>query len=596
MTPDEISHSLLREAITGARRLLGEWNRIGYSKDAGSLGRDVWLYRLPAGFHPPTLQCAAYSLGRLFLFRHPDNPFYNSGRILSALRSAVSFTRSLQHRDGSFPEWYPSQRSFCATSYITAYLSMILPDLGKNWAEAHRDWLFRAGRWISRNIRVESANQLAAAACGLHHLSRWEGGEEFGPGKSSATDLLLKAQHEEGWFPEYGGADLGYLSLTLDFLSRIRSRSPSPGIDSSILRGLEFLAAAVLPDGTVSSICSRRATNFLMPFAIESLADLSPAAAVLRRKLLAGISAGTLPTPSTVDPRYCAHLFLPSFVDAAIRENVRVAPGNTRQGRAQADENSDTARVLPAARMACFSSRGLHAVISASKGGAFQGFLEGEHPISLYDAGYAIRVAGQWSLSSGPSEFLPDNGQALLKDSVLDIRVGGRGVSVPGLLLEPPGFLRTAVSLAGAIAGNIGMSDVWERCLKRAAFRDFPPSPFLFVRRIRMGEEGIHVEDRIRNPALLRIDDFQTASLPLPSAQPSSQFFTGSDLGWSFPLSVEDSGRIAIILTENGEILITRKIVREGSRWTAHGEAAGAPLQAGDDPGTASGHSEGKEP
>ena len=576
--------------------LLGEWNRIGYSKNVGSLCREAWLYRFPAGFHPPTFQCAAYSLGRLFLFGHPDNPFRNSGPVLSALRSAVCFTRSLQHRDGSFPEWYPSQRSFCATSYITAYLAMILPELGEDLAEEHRDWLFRSGRWIAGNLRDDSSNQLAAAACALQFLSQWKKGEEFEPGKTRATDLLLARQHEEGWFSEYGGADPGYQSLTLDFLARIRSRSPSQRIDSGIMRGLEFLATAVLPDGTIPSVCSRRSTNFLMPFAIESLADRSPAADVLRRRLLAGISAGMLPTPSTVDPRYCAHLFLPSFVDAAMQGTCRAARENTRRGRAQADEIRETARVLPAARMACYSSRGLHAVISAFRGGAFQGFLEGEPPISLYDAGYAIRVAGQWSLSSGPSEFLPDDGQALLKGSGLEIRISGRGAAVPGRLLEPPGFLRNAVLLGSAVAGTIGMSDAWERYLKRAAFRDFPPSPFLFERRIRMGEEGIHVEDRIRNPARLRIDDFQTASLPLPSTQPSSQFFVGSDLGWSFPLSVEDSRRIAKILTENGEILITMKIVRENSRWTPYREAAGAPLQAGDDLGAASGHSEEKEP
>ncbi|MHB8782192.1 MAG: prenyltransferase/squalene oxidase repeat-containing protein [Desulfobacteria bacterium] len=566
----------LREALLAARRHLGEWNRIGYAADAGSLCRQAWLYRLPVGFHPPTLQCAAYSVGRLFLFRHPDNPFCNSGQVLSALRAAVAFTRSLQHRDGSFPEWYPSQRSFCATSYLAAYHAMLLPELGSDWTEEHAGWLFRAGRWIARNLREESSNQMAAAACALHFLSLWEKGREFDSGKTRATELLLKGQHEEGWFPEYGGADPGYQSLTLDFLVRIRSRTPSEELLTRIRRGMEFLSATVLPDGTVPSACSMRGTNFLTPFAIEFMAGSSAEVALLRRKLLRGVATGAIPAPSTVDARCASHLLLPSYVDAAIIEAEKGDAGDEENRVAEA---SGKRLVFPEAGILCYPSPAVSVVLSVRRGGCLQGSLGEDAPIPFYDTGYFIRAAGRWTISSCRSE----SSRAEIGDR--DVETGllmttdGRGGTIPTRFTKPFRTLRPAVLLCGSIAGRLGMATRWERYMKRRAFREFAASPLQFRRTVKITDSEILIEDEILNPSGLRVDAFLAAALPLLSAQPSSQFFSVSDLGWRFRLSAADSTRIARSLSTRRAVSIEKRIVLKHGRWTPSWTSSGMLLE-----------------
>jgi hypothetical protein len=573
------SRLYLREALLAARRLLGEWNRIGYATDAGSLCRQAWLYRLPVGFHPPTLQCAAYSLGRLFLFRHPDNPFCNSGQVLSALRAAVAFTRTLQHRDGSFPEWYSSQRSFCATSYLAAYHAMILPKLGSDWTEEHGNWLFRAGRWIAGNLRTESSNQLAAAACALHFLSGWKGGKDFDLWKTRATELLLKGQHREGWFSESGGADPGYQSLVLDFLVRIRSRSPSKELDASIRRGMEFLSATVLPDGTVPSACSRRGTNFLTPFAIESMAGSSPETAFLRRKILKGISTGAIPLPSTVDSRCASHLLLPSYVDAAIAEAEK---GDADGEETRVGEVHGKGLIFPDAGILCYPSPAVSVVLSVSKGGCLQGSLGEEAPIPFYDTGYLIRAAGRWTISSGRSGFSrAETGDRDVTAGLL-ATTHGRGGTIPARLTRSFRTLRPAVLLCGALAGRLGMAGQWERYLKGRAFPEFAASPFRFRRTVKITNSEILIEDEILNPSGLRVDAFLSAALPLPSAQPSSQFFSVADLGWRFRLSTGDSIRIARSLSAHGAVSIEKRIVRKHDRWTPSWTSSGIPLELAD--------------
>ena len=38
-------------------------------------------------------------------------------------------------------------------------------------------------------------------------------------GLNKKLERILQLQSEEGWFPEYGGADIGYLSVSLDMLA-----------------------------------------------------------------------------------------------------------------------------------------------------------------------------------------------------------------------------------------------------------------------------------------------------------------------------------------------------------------------------------------
>lgn len=70
-------------------------------------------------------------------------------------------------------------------------------------------------------------------------------------GLKSKLERILKLQTGEGWFPEYGGADIGYLSVSLDMLAEYYSLSRDEKVREPINRMVEFLKYFVHPDATV---------------------------------------------------------------------------------------------------------------------------------------------------------------------------------------------------------------------------------------------------------------------------------------------------------------------------------------------------------
>ena len=92
---------------------------------------------------------------------------------------------------------------------------------------------------------------------------------------------LLTRQDEEGWFPEYGGADLGRLSLTLDALARAYRQNNWEELAEPLQRACRFMLHFVHPDGSYGGCYSSCGTGFLSPYGVELLAPIFVEAAAL---------------------------------------------------------------------------------------------------------------------------------------------------------------------------------------------------------------------------------------------------------------------------------------------------------------------------
>lgn len=367
-TLDE-SSTLYRDIILPAAcRVLGLLNRVPGAPYRGSFTRPVWRYRFGGRFHEPTRQCAVYPLARLYRCDFPGNPFFGDEALLENLRAAMAFTTSLQNRDGSFAEWYPGQPSACGTASVAANLSEAIRILPAEGAPEVRDRLLgsldRAARWLGRRLGRVPSNQAAAALLALGN-ARHLLGDAWSRAVLTLRDALLSSQSPEGWFPEDGGPDAGYQTLTLDFLARAHDRGVE-GLSESIGRGMAFLARAVMPDGSSPAALATRGTNFLSPFAAERWAAESPAALSLAARIRGGIASGRLPTPPSVDDRYLAHIFLPAFVDAHFAAGPLPAAGDGPPGTAA----GEALFVDPGERLvsAILSRRGQAALFSRALG------------------------------------------------------------------------------------------------------------------------------------------------------------------------------------------------------------------------------------
>lgn len=552
-------------ARTAFSRLLGNLDRFSGSPTSGSFSRDRWLYRFGGRFHPATRQCAAYPIARFHAGVAGFPEFEGNPLLLEALESVLRFTASLQNPDGSFSEWYPRQPSYCATAFLSAYLSEILLISGDRIGAPVRERVETALHLAlpflsSRSAEPGPANQEAAALLAFRNAGMLLGGR-VRERAIRMRDRFLACASPEGWFPEHGGADAGYQSLSLDFLARCADRGMD-GLEPAVEKGLGFLCHAVLPDGRVPPAHQSRQTNFLMPYAIERWAAEMPAARNLAARIRPALAEGRLPGPATADDRYAAHFFLPSFVDAIPYEAAD-------RPAAPPAERAAAAEAAPSAGLLTLSSPAFTARLQASRGAA----------LLLAPGGRFLWEAPAWCLWIGGAAHLPFEGESAFpgsRETGFDFAAEYRksaGGGIPGrvAVAAVPALSRFLAAFAPAGAGWM------ESRLKRAAFSPAGTLPFTFHRRLRLSGNVCSVSDRIEGNAPRGAGRLVPAAGILPSRSPSSGFFTLPDLDAEGSMSAGMREAVADRWARHGRVESTATITLEPSGYRLVRELAGDP-------------------
>ena len=93
-------------------------DRNAYSKTFGCFDRYYWHFKTK-DFPSSSYQMAVEFLARVWSDSHKENALYKNPQLLNWIKAALRYTCSIQHKDGSFDEWYPNERGWAGpTSYI----------------------------------------------------------------------------------------------------------------------------------------------------------------------------------------------------------------------------------------------------------------------------------------------------------------------------------------------------------------------------------------------------------------------------------------------------------------------------------------------
>ena len=175
-------------------------------------------------------------------------------------------------------------------------------------------FLLSAKKLLSR-FEANAANQQVAGLSALFYVNRLYPGSINSAQLNSITFRTLSLQHEEGWFLEYDGADLGYLSVTLDCLFDIYDCSKIPQVKTAIKNGISFVSSVLnMCNGNLSGINSRN-TDYILPYAFvreyyEGEGNTLRQCELILRRL------ADRDTFDTVDERYWLHYIGPSITRA----------------------------------------------------------------------------------------------------------------------------------------------------------------------------------------------------------------------------------------------------------------------------------------
>jgi len=370
----------LSSALAEIPRLLGAIDRNPYRPTYGCLDRQYWHYRT-SSFPSQMYQEGVLPLALVYATKLPGNRWQGDARVGELAVAAIRFAAESSYRDGSCDDYYPFERSlgaavFSLQSAARAYQVLELDD------PQLVGWLERRCRWLMRHDESgRLANHQALAALGLLRVGEITGKQEYRDAAQQRVEKVLDWQNDEGWFEEYGGADPGYQTVTVDCLAKYRRLTGDSWLNEPLQRAVAFARQFLHPDGSYAGEYGSRGTYHFYPHGMELLAGADSEAADLADGFLRSLSSGK--DASLSDDRMYAHR-LGNLIEAYIDWSPTRRPPRQRS-------KSDSTRYFGNARLLVRCVDAGQTVISAARGGVFKHFGLSGAPVT--DAGLIIETS-----------------------------------------------------------------------------------------------------------------------------------------------------------------------------------------------------------
>lgn len=349
-------------------RLLGQLNRNPSSKSYGSFDRAYWHYRTN-DISACRYQEAVYTLALLYRHHFEGNIYYADEKMLEWIRASLRFSVSIQRPNGSFDEWYINEGSFVGTAFLTAALCQTLElfkgiDLLMCEEALVLPVIEKSARFLLNNKEDTAMNQVSGAIFAIVSAANLLNKQDFTDAAKSLMADFLKKQNSEGWWSEYGGPDIGYLSLTISYLCKYQKLISSSEVTSAIINAKTFVENFIHPDHTAGGEYMSRNTEYLIP------SEYLPYVGAIK--------------PENLDDRYLCYI-LYNWLEAGLVTFPKEWP--VIRGE-KYFKNSKILRVSTDSYM--FISNG-------SKGGSFRVYADSK---AYYDSGLEIKF-GHNAFSSG---------------------------------------------------------------------------------------------------------------------------------------------------------------------------------------------------
>jgi hypothetical protein len=388
-------------------RILGLCDRNIMSPTYGCFDRDYWHYkRVDVPFS--TMQKNILILA--LVYTNKDTIYYNKKMVLDTIKAGIDFWVKLQHEDGSFSDFYPNERSQVTaafTLYNVCKTLLILPELlNKKITKA----IERSVDFLVKHVDMHAINHELGAIAALSLAEKIIKRPGLHKEIEKKINFVLKVQSKEGWFPEYGGLDVGYLSVCLSYLGKIiEDYGTNPKITQklkeSMNKAINMLSYFVYSEGTVGGEYSSRNTQYVVPYGIEVASKWNATAVSIKKVLMETLNKSKAIGPYSFDDRYmCLYLYdylLSYYYSKNNKRNSTNSQTKYNKKLTQKEllpyEQNDFEKFFKEAELFVKKS-GKSYLIIGLKTATFRYFYEG---ILLHsDAGYAVRYENKKSLAA----------------------------------------------------------------------------------------------------------------------------------------------------------------------------------------------------
>lgn len=312
-----LHNTLQTYAAKHVARVLTQLDRDPDSPTYGCFDRNYWHYKM-RDFPSSILQQGVFTLEALRTkqLKHPQVNTETAHEWAVASINALSRQVDSQ---GRVNEYYPFEASYPAAAFGLYAAMRVLttwhaedPSLLEDI-----DWtgLRRLAHHLKSRTEPQAANQFAAGLTGLVLASKLPAMAMDAHYIAPLAELFFNLQHDEGWFPEYGGPDFGYLTVTIDALADYHQITNDPRALAAAEKAIGFLAQLIGVDDQLPWTLNSRNTDYITPYGLTHFGQTNAQAAALAATLFANANAPEH-FLAAVDDRYHCHYVFASLVRA----------------------------------------------------------------------------------------------------------------------------------------------------------------------------------------------------------------------------------------------------------------------------------------
>lgn len=470
-----LAYAFATAALAQLPKLLMLQDRNPHSPAYGCFDRNYWQYRR-SDFPTGMAQEFVYPLALAYRLELAENPYRGDPALREWIEAGIRFAARSAHRDGSCDDFFPYERAAGAAAFallgcMEAYRLIELDD------PALEEFFARRGQWLATHEESgQLSNHEALIVYCLFLLWNRFGRSELESAYRARLARLLSWQHEEGWFQEYEGCDLGYQTLTIGLLAQLYDATGDAALREPLERAVAVTAAFMASDGSLGGEISSRNTYNYFPHGFELTGKWLPEALGLNDLFAAALAAGQ--APCYADDHMVAHHLWSYLLAAEFYVADRKVPAAAGSPHVH----------YPGAGLLAIRQNGIELFVALNKGGVFKLYREGELVFSdtqvsfrLNDGGTAVcHLIDDYEVALGEGTLSVAGGAGFAKQKLMRLV---ENILLRGFMLSLGRFFPTLV----------------RRILQRLLITDKRPAPFEFCRRLDWRDGSLTVTDEIRS-------------------------------------------------------------------------------------------------
>jgi SAM-dependent methyltransferase len=357
-------------------RLLSLQDRNPYSPTYGCFKRTYWLDKT-VDFPDALPQFGVLSLALAYTQDIPGNIYKDQKKVYEWILAGMRYWTTIQHRDGSFDEFYPNEHGWTGPTGFLLYAmlkSYLLLDARGEFPSDFTDHFFStckkaADYIIQYDEHGVLANHHAMGVLPLYYAYHVLGGQDLHDGYEKKFTEFLAFHTSEGWSLEYDGADIGYLSATVSFLGKVYRINPDERLLKVMKESTEFLSYFAYPNGFYGGSMGSRNTLHFYSHGCEILTPHLSLAGRVADHLLASLAENKIVPAALQADRYFLYRIpehLESYIDYAERSE--------KSAQLPFERGEDFQKVFPLGRFYVQKKGTTYLVANAAKGGVTKVF------------------------------------------------------------------------------------------------------------------------------------------------------------------------------------------------------------------------------